>query len=231
MVKLFCTLFIVSLGYLSFGQNNDTTCILTRWIEIEPSEANAAIFSSDENNIVELLKELSLYSKLELYTEEGNGIYPESDWIRIKSEKDTTGANINSPPYKENLFASVYTSWPMLTDENGDPIFRTLPDSTVEIAYGDAVEHPLSMDLINSIRIREHLIFNEESMSKEFTTTGFAIVVDMGDYSEDKVLFWVSMFELNEFMKNEKHPSWMTALNENNYSGFQYMQKKCPKED
>jgi len=231
MIKLFCTLFIFSFAYLSFGQNNDSTCILTRWIEIEPSKANAEIFNSNKNNIVQLLKELTLNGNLELYTEEADGIYPESNWVIISSEKDTAGIDAHSPPYKENLFRSVYTSWPMLTDENGDPVLRTLPDSTIEIVYAAPEEHPLTMSLINSIRIREHLMFNEESMSDEFVTTGFAIVVDMGEYNEDNALFWVSMFELNELMKKKKHPSWMTALNEHNYTGFQYMQKKCPKED
>ena len=214
------------------SQKNDSICIQTRWIELDSSAANHSLFTSDndKNNIVDIIKDLTLNGPLDIYREEIKDIYYESNWVIIDSIELVPSNDTVLARRKADLFDRAYTSWDYLKDENGDPVWEVQPDGTEGITFMPPIDHPLKMSIIRNILVREHLIFNEESSQEEFVATGVALVIRNGDHSEKEVVFWVSIFELNDIYSRQR-PDWLNALNERNYVGFQYMQKPCKSSD
>ena len=236
MVKFGLTSVLLFCAGLSFAQVGDTTCIQTRWTLLYPTAHNAKVFGiekkpSKAEDMFLFLKELSLKNKLQIYMETVGTIGYETAWESI--EDSTIHNNRYGDPlyttYKKDIFNKlIYSNMP-LVKENGDPVIATNPDGTQEFVYPPPDSVGITMHMIQHLRIREELIV-DESGNADFQLTGIGFYFNHGNgYGE--VLFWISFFELREILKKQKKPNWYKALENRNYSGFQYMQKPCNTEN
>ena len=202
-------------------------CIMTKWIEITDIEHNSILFASNStiDNPVNFLKKLVTEEGLGIYKETTNNAYYDVSWRTLEDIQYLNADEFIQTNELSNCFDSVYIDWIVDLNESGEPKMMTLEDGTETFAY-KLLNHPLTMDLVTGIRVREHLMLNEDTGDMVFSVVGFSLVVDLG-VKGSQSLFWVGMLELSDFIKDHEKPRWLVALMNKEYTGFQYMQRPC----
>lgn len=197
---------------LLFAQND---CIQTRWTEIRNVDSNNTVFGETERQqvLVDDLRAYVLEEGLMIYEETATGIHYETVWNEIDTVKHVVelGDTIQTKRWKDHF---TYIS--LIQDPIGDEF------STLEVPIDLEQKH------LYSIRIREERMSTLERPEPHFELTGIALVVYKGaPYFAEFPLFWISVFELKELIKDKKTPFWLQALDQGNFKGFQYMQRPC----
>lgn len=197
---------------LLLAQND---CIQTRWTEIRNNDQNKAIFDEDKKNqtLVDHIREYVLEQGLMIYSETAEGIHYETLWNEIDTVQHVVhlGDTVRTTHWKDYF---NYTS--KIQDPNSD-----------EFSMAD-IQIDLQLEHVHGLWIREEFMSTEEHPEKHFELTGIALVTDKGaPFFEEYPLFWISIFELKDLIKDQKTPFWLKALDEGNFKGFQYMQRPC----
>ncbi|OFZ56389.1 MAG: hypothetical protein A3D92_16960 [Bacteroidetes bacterium RIFCSPHIGHO2_02_FULL_44_7] len=197
---------------LLFAQDD---CIQTRWTEIRNYGPNSAVFGETESaqTLVDHIRGYVLDEGLMIYEETAKGIHYETVWNEIDTVQYIVhlGDTIRTTRWKDYF---TYTS------QIQDPLDDEFSMQNIIV--------DLDQRHLLSLRIREEHMSTEERPEPHFELTGIALVTDNGSpYFEAFPLFWISVFELKDLIEDQEIPFWLDALDEGNFTGFQYMQRPC----
>jgi hypothetical protein len=228
-------LFTLMLPFLSKSQENESTCIKSKWLSLELNEENQDIFLAEPNmdassDIVFVIKALLGQDKLKIY--EQSALASGAAWSPI-DYKAIIKKNQNDPtqPLPINpFFERVRQSDLPLVDENGDALIRVNEEGISEYVYPPIESQAFLSNDCDEIRIKEDRVFNEVTKKYEFVPVGVAFFFRSYGNDQPKELFWVDLNELFKAMDTSMDYSWAAALREKRYAGKQYMQIACDEE-
>ncbi len=217
---------------LSLSQMTDTTCIKSRWIALKPNETNKDIFSLDPQfdvNLVLLhvIKRLVETGKLDIYEQDQNA-FGKAGWDKIYYEVELKRKPEDPESVEYNYFFEngIQSSLPLINSEGYDSItFKN--DGAFYFVYETPKIYTINTLSLEEIRIKEDRIFNKEKNEFEFVTVGIGFYSQIGLDRSGKEKFWISLEELFAVLNDKEKYSWYTAIVNQNYQGFQYMQLSC----
>ena len=208
-----------------YSQLSDTNCVKSRWIAVKPIEKNKELFSTvkNEKSILFEIKQLSENKKLTIYDEENNYIN-KGEWYPIPYFKyeinPKNGDTIDSEKITDRFQISIQATNP-LSNHYGEDSTITLSDGTILIVYPESKKYDIKISEISEIRIKEIRVLNIQKNIYEFEPVGISFC------SNERELFWVSLKDLNNQIKDSKNIYWYNLIKNKQYYGFQYLQVSC----
>lgn len=223
-------LFICFANHFVYSQNTDSSCIKSVRIAVKPTLENDLIFKSTETDLITLISSLVNSNKLTIYKEE-KGFeldkkmipIPEVEYYLDAEKKDT----VYSFKKSEYFEIKVPSTSPMINSVGGDSMIFN--DGYWAYCYPKFEIGKIEMKDIKEIRIQEIHFMDDKTNSIQFSESKIR-ASKIGFYTNiwgNEVDFWVDLNELYLALGVNSNYTFITALKNRSYKGFQYSQVPC----